>query len=140
MNTLEFDEIALRKGWGGAGEYWFSTRDYCIKSNAQLSELDHPEDMSQAEYLVSLGYIPYFSISSEEVIRAFIPTIERQKLRDKLEQYDGDIVEGFWKYFHIYRDIFTPYIDFEHAYVKEKAAKWCEENGIDYKFTYTFSK
>ena len=135
MKTLELDESALRKGWGGAGEYWFSLKDYTVKSDAELSELDHPEDMSQSEYLVTLGYIPYFSISSEEVIRAFVPTIERKKLREAMESYVGnDYVENFWKYFHIYPEISEPYIEFEHRYVDEKAIRWCEENNIKYEF------
>lgn len=133
MNTLELDEISLRKGWGGEGEYWFSLQDYSINSDAKMSELDHPEDMSQSEYYVSLGYIPYFHLSSEEVIRAYVPTIERKKLRDKLVGYQGsEYVENFWKYFHIYPEISDPYIKFEQKYVIDKAVRWCEENGINY--------
>ena len=135
MNTLEFDEVALRKGWGGVGEYWFSLKDYTIKSDAELSELDQPNDMSHSEYFISLGYIPYFSVSSEEVIRAFISTIERKKLREALENYQGsEYVENFWKYFHIYPEISESYIAFEHQYVADKAKRWCEDNGIRYQF------
>ena len=135
MDTLEFDEVSLRKGWGSVGEYWFSLRTFNIKSDAQLSELDCPEGMSQSEYLVSIGYIPYFSVTSEEVIRAFVPTIERKKLRDKIADYTGsDYVENFWKYFHIYPEISDPYIKFEVSYIKNKAVKWCEENNITYEF------
>ena len=134
MNTLEFDEASLRKGWGGEGEYWFSLRDYSIKSDSKLSELNRPEDVSQSEYYISLGYIPYFTVNSEEVIRAFVPTIERKKLRDKLAGYQGsEYVENFWKYFHIYPEISEPYIEFEHDYVRKKAVRWCEENGVNFK-------
>ena len=135
MNTLELDEGNLRKGWGGAGEYWFSLRTFNVKSDAELLSLDCPENMSHSEYLVSLGYIPYFSVTNEEVIRAFAPTIEREKLRKKISDYSGgDYVENFWKYFHIYPEISDPYIKFEAAYVKKKAAEWCGENNIDYEF------
>ncbi len=133
MATLELDESSLRKGWGGANEYWFSLRDYKIKSIARLSELEHSDDVSQSEYLISLGYIPYFSVTGEEVIRAFLPTLQSQKLRDKLEKYSGsDFVENFWKYFHIYPEISESYVLFEHEYVKQKAIEWCEENAINY--------
>ena len=133
MDTLELDEQTLRKGWGGEGEYWFSRRDYSIKSDSKLAELERPENMSQSEYYVSLGYIPYFTVHSEEVIRAFAPTIERKKLREKIGGYVGDdYVENFWKYFHIYPEISDPYIEFEHTYVRNKAVRWCEENDVNY--------
>lgn len=135
MDTLELDEAALRKGWGGAGEYWFSLKDFSVKSDAELAELDHSQELSQSEYLVSLGYIPYFSVTSEEVIRAFVPTIERKKLREALEGYNGgEYVENFWKYFHIYPEISNPYILFEQKYIKDKASRWCEDNNINYIF------
>ncbi len=135
MDTLELDEVSLRKGWGGAGEYWLSLQDYSVKSDAELAAYEHPENVSQSEYLVSLGYIPYFTVNSEEVIRAFVPTIERKKLRDVLSGYSGsEYVENFWKYFHIYPEISDAYIEFEHRYVRNKAAKWCEENDIKYNF------
>ena len=131
--TLELDEVALRKGWGGEGEYWYSRRDGKIKSDSTLAQLERPEGMSQSEYYVSLGYIPYFTVKTEEVIRAFVPTIERDKLRKKIIGYDGsEYVENFWKYFHIYPEISDPYIKFEAQYVKKKAAKWCDENDIKY--------
>lgn len=135
MDTLEFDEVSLRKGWGGVGEYWFSLKDFSIKSDAELVDYEHGEDVSQTEHYLSLGYIPYFTVNSEEVIRAFVPTIERKKLRDKISEYSGsEYVENFWKYFHIYPEISEPYIAFEHNYVNSKAVKWCEENNIPYEF------
>ncbi|MBQ8981596.1 MAG: hypothetical protein IJ077_08315 [Eubacterium sp.] len=135
MKTLELDESNLRKGWGGVGEYWFSLRSFSVKSDAELSSLDCPENMSHSEFFVSLGYIPYFTVNSEEVIRAFIPHIERKKLREAIEKFTGnDYVENFWKYFHIYPEISDPYINFEHDYVKNKAVKWCKENDIKYEF------
>ena len=133
--TLELDEVALRKGWGGEGEYWYSRRDGRIKSDYTLSQLERPCDMSQSEYYISLGYIPYFTVKSEEVIRAFVPTIEREKLRKKLEGFSGsEYVENFWKYFHIYPEISEQYGKFEADYVKNKAVAWCEENDISYEF------
>ena len=133
MNILELDELALRRGWGSLGEFWFSVKDFTIKEGSQLADYDCSQDMSRSEYLVSLGYIPYFSITSEEVIRAFVPTIENKKLKDKIENYNGsDYVDNFWKYFHIYAEISKNYITFEQKYIVNKAEEWCRQNGIDY--------
>ena len=101
MKPFVLNDDALRKGWGGIGQYWFSLKDYTIKDVAELAHLERPEHISQSAYFVSIGYIPYFVVSDEEVMHSYVDTLTNQKLKAALSKIDeDDYVESFWKYFN----------------------------------------
>lgn len=133
MNTFELDKDALRKAWGGEDQYWFSLNSYKVKEAHDISQDARGEQISQSAYFVSIGYIPYFTVSNEEVMRAFVESLTNNKLKLALSKIDSEnYVESFWKYFNIYPEMSEGYNDFEDSYVLEKAKKWCNENGINY--------
>ena len=90
MKCLELNDDTLRKGWGGVDQYWFSLSDYKIKDITELADLDRPEQMSQTEYYVSIGCIPYFVVTNEEVMRAYVDTLDNAKLKAALQKIDDD--------------------------------------------------
>lgn len=117
----------LRYAWGSTTEYWFSRVDYQIYSLNDLPTTDDTE-------LMNNGFIPFLTICNEEVIRAYIRSLNNPKVSavfDKLSTYD--CVETFWKYFNAYPDISKGFDEFEDNYVVEKVCQWCKVNGIDYK-------
>ena len=65
----------------GSSEYWFSYKDYTVKNIRDLDTDAKPEDMGQTTYFVSIGLIPFLTISNEEIIRSFV----RQKGNNKLD-------------------------------------------------------
>lgn len=133
MKPFELNDDALRKGWGGIGQYWFSLKDYTIKDVAELAHLEKPEHISQSAYFVSIGYIPYFVVSDEEVMHSYVDTLTNQKLKAALSKIDeDDYVESFWKYFNVYPQLSEGWQEFEDAYVLKKAQTWCQENAIEY--------
>lgn len=133
MKAFELNEDSLRKGWGGTDQYWFSLKDYKIKDSSSLAQMDRPEQISQSAYFVSLGYIPYFVVTNEEVMRSYVNNLTNKKLKAALSKIDDeDYVESFWKYFNVYPQLSQGWQEFEDNYVLEKAKSWCEENGINY--------
>ena len=62
---LLLDEKTLRFVWGGSGEYWYSRVDSQVHSSVEL-ECDDTED------LMTNGFIPFLTISNEEVISNFL--------------------------------------------------------------------
>lgn len=124
---LVLSEENLRFAWGSSTEYWFSRTDYSIHGYNDL-----PTD--DASQLIKLGYIPFLTISNEEVIRAYINSLGNPKVKavfEKLSSYD--CVETFWKYFNAYKDISAGFDSFENEYVRSKVINWCEENAVKYK-------
>lgn len=133
MKVFTINEESLRKCWDGADQYWFSLNQYTICDISALADLDKPEQISQSAYFVSLGYIPYFTVTNEEVIRAYVQTLSNKKLKAALSKIDeNDYVESFWKYFNVYPQLSDGWEAFEQKYILEKAEKWCKENGIRY--------
>ena len=65
---LLLDEMTLRFVWGSSGEYWYSRIDSQIHSSAEL-------ECADTEDLMANGFIPFLTISNEEVIRAYIKFI-----------------------------------------------------------------
>lgn len=117
----------LRYAWGSTTEYWFSRMDYAIYKNSDLPCEDYAK-------LIELGFIPFLTISNEEVIRAYIHSLDNPKVSAKFEGLSTyDCVEVFWKYFNAYKDISAGFDSFENAYVMKKVTDWCEENGVQYK-------
>lgn len=132
---LVLNEENLRKGWGSASEYWFSRKDYVIRSASELENYERPEDISQSAYFLSLGFIPYFNVSDVEVMRAFVQSNGNPKIIAAFDKVaDADYVETFWKYFNAYKEFSDKFDSFETEYVRKKAADWCYENGVNYTF------
>ncbi len=124
---LVLNPQTLRYAWGSSTEYWFSRIDYSIYNVYDLPSQDHSK-------LVENGFIPFLTISNEEVIRSYIKSLNNKKVADvfdKLSSYD--CVETFWKYFNAYSDISSGFDSFENEYVQKKVIDWCEENGVNYK-------
>lgn len=124
---LLLDEKTLRYVWGSTGEFWFSKIDYTVHSSSDLGVNDSTD-------LIENNFIPFVTITNEEIIRAYIRFVDNKKVSavfDKL--LSGEVVETFWKYFNAYRDISEGFDDFEKNYVFEKVANWCEENYIEYR-------
>lgn len=133
MLTFELDEENLRKAWGGSCEYWFSTKDYSVRDVVELIDYDAVEETSKASYLISLGYIPYFAVSDEEVMYAFVQTLDNEKLKAIFDKTGADdYKEMFWKYYNIYPELSDNFNDFEKSYLLNKAIKWCQGNNINY--------
>lgn len=117
----------LRYAWGSTTEYWFSRTDYSIHKNSDLP----CEDYSK---LVELGFVPFITISNEEVIRAYINSLNNPKVSSKFDGLSSyDCVEVFWKYFNAYKDISDGFDSFENEYVMKRVTDWCDENGVEYK-------
>lgn len=132
MKTLELNKEVLRKAWNGAGLCWFSLNSYKLKNISELTYLETPNDVPLTSYLVSIGYIPFFTASNEEVMHAFVDSLSNEKLKKAFAKIDEkDYVESFWKYFNIYPEM-SDYNEFEEKYLLEKAKKWCAENSVNY--------
>lgn len=117
----------LRYAWGSTTEYWFCRANYSICKFNELPCDDYAKN-------VELGYIPFLTISNEEVIRAYIKHINNPKVSAKFDGLSSyDCVEVFWKYFNAYKDISSGFDAFEEEYVLQKVVDWCEENGVNYK-------
>ncbi len=117
----------LRYAWGSTTEYWFSRTDYSIHKNSDLPCEDYTK-------LVELGFVPFITISNEEVIRAYIKSLNNPKVSSKFDGLSSyDCVEVFWKYFNAYKDISDGFDSFENEYVMKKVTDWCDENGVNYK-------
>lgn len=124
---LVLSDENLRFAWSSTTEYWFSRTDYAIHKYTELPVEDYTK-------LVELGFIPFVTISNEEVIRAYIKSLNNPKVASKFEGLSGnDYVETFWKYFNAYKEISEGFTGFEGNYVLNKVIDWCNENGVEYK-------
>ncbi len=124
---LILNEETLRSAWSSSTEFWFSRLDYHVHSSYDLACSDDAN-------LIKTGFIPFFSVTNEEVIRAYINFLGNKKLSAKFSKLSSkDYVETFWKYFNAYPEIEQGYGKFETDYVLKKAVDWCEANSIEYK-------
>ncbi len=102
----------LNKCGSGSSEYWFSYRDF-----------------------VSIGLIPFITISNEEIIRGFINEKGSEKLKSILDKIQGEeFIDTFWKYFNAYPELKDGIDEFSTEYTHNKIASWCNENNINYRF------
>ena len=123
---LLLDEMTLRFVWGSSGEYWYSRIDSQIHSSAELERAD-------TEDLMANGFIPFLTISNEEVIRAYIKFLDNKKVSAVLEKLSGnEYIDTFWKYFNAYSSISEGFDEFENKFVIDKVKDWCEANSIEY--------
>lgn len=123
---LLLNEKTLRFVWGGSGEYWYSRVDSQIHSSVEL-ECEDTED------LMANGFIPFLTISNEEVIRAYIKFLDNKKVSAVLDKLSGnEYIDTFWKYFNAYSSISEGFDEFEEKFVLEKVEQWCSQNAIEY--------
>lgn len=130
---LIINSETINKCGGGSSEYWFSYNDYSIKNIRELNIGDKPDDIGQTAYFVSIGIIPFITISHEEIIRALIKAKGSTKLNsifDKIE--DENLIESFWKYYNAYPELKLDSTEFADKYIKKKIALWCDENNVNY--------
>ena len=134
MSKFILDEEALKKGWGGEGQYWFSLSEYKVKNHYEFAEYDRPDDMDETEFMRSVECIPYFRVSHIELAKAYIAAVASDKLKAKLDAIDNehDYIEAFWKYFNAYPHLSEGYEEFQNNYLIKKAINWCDENDIDF--------
>ena len=123
---LLLDEMTLRFVWGSSGEYWYSRIDSQIHSSAEL-------ECADTEDLMANGFIPFLTISNEEVIRAYIKFLDNKKVSAVLEKLSGnEYIDTFWKYFNAYSSISEGFDEFENKFVIDKVKDWGEANSIEY--------
>ena len=123
---LLLDEMTLRFVWGSSGEYWYSRIDSQIHSSAEL-------ECADTEDLMANGFIPFLTISNEEVIRAYIKFLDHKKVSAVLEKLSGnEDIDTFWKDFNAYSSISEGFDEFENKFVIDKVKDWCEANSIEY--------
>ena len=134
MKVFELDEEALQKGWGAEGQYWFSVKDYKLKEQHEFADYERGDDVGEHQFLLSLGYIPYFRVKRIQLAKAYINAIASHKLKSKLDaiEDEGEYIEAFWKYFNAYPHLSEGYEEFQNNYLIKKAIDWCEENGINF--------
>ncbi|HIW86074.1 MAG TPA: hypothetical protein IAA48_06210 [Candidatus Eubacterium faecipullorum] len=139
--TLTIDDELLQKCGGGSSEYWFSYRDYTIKSIYELEDLEKPEGIGQTAYLVSLGIIPFLTVSNEEIMRAFVKKRGSAKLNGILAKvHSEDFIETFWKYFNAYPELKDGLNEFAEKFLVEQLCEWCRENNISYELSADLQK
>lgn len=118
---------------GGSSEYWFSYNDYSVKNIRQLEIGEKPDDVSQTAYFVSIGIIPFASVSNQEVMRALIKAKGSAKLSAAFDKVDEDnFIEIFWKYYNAYPELKENASEFVDEYINNKIISWCNENNVDY--------
>ena len=135
MDAFQLDEDALKKGWGDENQYWFSLKTYKIKFHYEFADYERPDDISETQFMLSLGYIPYFRVARIELAKAYIDVVGSDKLKAKLNKIadDKEYIESFWKYFNAYPHLSDGYEIFQEQYLRKKAINWCEDNGINFK-------
>ena len=132
---LIIDSELLNKCGSGSSEFWFSYKDYTVKNIRDLDTDAKPADMGQTTYFVSIGLIPFITISNEEIMRSFIADKGNAKIKSVLDKVQGEeFVDTFWKYFYAYPELKEGIDEFSNVYTHNKIADWCIENNIDYSF------
>ena len=133
MEDFIIDDYAVKTVWKNCGQYWLSTKTGKLINSDEFSDFNIPDNVTQSQFLVNMGYIPYVGVSEAEVIHAYIPTLKNKKLVQALSNIDEDsICESFWKYLNAYDEIYEGYGKFEKDYVEQKIVTWCVENGLKY--------
>ena len=136
----EFDDFfvldadALQKGWGADEQYWFSLKDYKIRNHYEFADDERPDDADEAQYMRSIGFIPYFRVSRYEMAKAYIAAVGSHKLNAKLNalENESDYIEAFWKYFNAYPHLSEGYEEFQTNFLLKTAIDWCNDNGINF--------
>lgn len=118
----------------GSSEYWFSTKNCTVESLSDIAA-SVKDDEEKEEYYRSLGYIPFLSISNEEIMRSFVNAKCSSKLSNELHQLKGEeFIETFWKYHSAYPEFKEGFEEFQNEYTTVRICRWCNDNDIDYYF------
>ena len=138
---LTVDENLIQKCAGDSSEYWFSYKDYTIKSIYELQEIERPDGVGQTAYFVSLGLIPFITVSNEEIMRAFVKQRGSAKLNGILSKvHSDDFIETFWKYFNAYPELKDGLNEFADEFLVEQLCEWCRENNVNYELGEDYKK
>lgn len=133
MQDFEINTCSLECVWKNKGQYWYSASKGKLVDVDAFADIVFPPNTTKSQYYISLGYIPYVSVSETEIIRAYASTIKNKRLAGVLGSIeDGELSDTFWKYYNAYSEISEGYSEFEEKYVKNKLISWCDENGIKY--------
>lgn len=133
MKLIINSELKYKCGHG-ASEYWFSFKTYTVESISDMA-VGVDDENEKKEYYESLGYIPFLSVSNEEIMRSFVNAKCNVKLTNELHQLKGeDFIEAFWKYYNAYPEFKDGFAQFQNEYATVRIARWCDDNGIDYYF------
>ena len=133
MEEFIIDEHSQKLVWNNRGQYWYSPKNGKIINSNELTEIEIPADITQSQYLISKGYIPYTAVREEEIIHAYTSSLSNKKLASAINSIDSkNISDTFWKYHNAYPEISNGYTEFEQDYVRKKLISWCEENGIKF--------
>ncbi len=125
----------LKKCGGGSSEYWFSYNNYSVINIRDLDTGNKPDDIGLTAYYVSIGLIPFITISNEEIIRAFVRKKASAKLKSIFDRISSDkFIEYFWKYYNAYPELESGLDEFASEYSRNKVAEWCEGNNVNYRF------
>lgn len=118
----------------GTSEYWFSFKTYTVESISDIAASVN-DDKEKEEYYRSIGFIPFLTISNEEIMRSFVNAKCSPKLSNELHKLKGEeFIEAFWKYHSAYPEFKQGFEEFQNEYVTVRIARWCNDNDIDYLF------
>lgn len=133
MSVFEINDDVLKKVWDSSGEQLYSVSGGKLFNAREFSDNDRPDNISQTQYFLQMGYIPFVNITNDEALRAYKNTLRNDKIKAALDSVDDDkFNDTFWKYFNLYPDLLDDFNKFENEYVLSKVESWCRENGIEY--------
>lgn len=133
MSVFEINDDVLKKVWDSSGEQLYSVSGGKLYNAREFSDNDRPDNISQTQYFLQMGYIPFVNITNDEALRAYKNTLRNDKIKAALDSVDDDkFNDMFWKYFNLYPDLLDDFNKFEKKYVLSKVESWCRENGIQY--------
>lgn len=133
MDVFEINDDVLKKVWDSSGEQLYSVSGGKLFNAREFSDNDRPDNISQTQYFLQMGYIPFVSITNDEALRAYAKTLKSEKIKAALDSVDEDKYNDvFWKYFNLYPELLEDFNKFEDGYVLSKVEAWCKENGIEY--------
>lgn len=133
MSVFEINDDVLKKVWDSSGEQLYSVSGGKLFNAREFSDNDRPDNISQTQYFLQMGYIPFVNITNDEALRAYKNTLRNDKIKSALDSVDDDkFNDTFWKYLNLYPDLLDDFNKFEKKYVLSKVESWCRENGIQY--------
>ena len=131
---LELNYNTLCLGWADELNWWFNYDDYSIKEISDIITEDKPKNIGRCDYLIALGYIPFFTLKEHDVMQKYIESFNNKSLTQKFNRFTGkDYTVEFWKFFDDDRLLTSGFSQLQEKLLVQKAKEWCEENGIAYR-------